>query len=151
MWVVLSSDHFKQDIVHQEIAQLWEELWKNILLFKQREKSKIKDFSDKIIELINQIIEKSIENFQNSWENMPSKSLSKQEEIDIIESSKNIFNEMLIKALLLNEWMNRIEAKNKTNIWDEARLLYIKDMLVSYEEKIIWLLKDFTKTKKYNF
>ncbi len=148
---VIASNRFKQDIVHQEISELWSELWTNILLFSPKKKKEIKDFSDKIIELIDQIIDNGIQKFQESWENKYSKSLSKQDGWEIIEASKNIFHEMLIKSLLFNEWIHKISAKNKTEIGDEARLLYIKDMLFIYEEKIVSLLKDFTENKKYNF
>lgn len=151
MWAILTSPWFSQDVIHQEISELWLALWGNVIWFKWKEKKDIKEFSDKIIELVNQIINNWILKFQESWSELTNKRLSENEELYIVDTAKNIFNEMLLKALLLNEWINNIASKNKTNIWDEARLLYIKDMLISYEEKIVWLLKDFSKTKKYNF
>lgn len=151
MWAILTSPWFSQNVIHQEISELWLALWGNVIWFKWNEKKEIKDFSDKIIELVNQIINNWILKFQESWSELTNKRLSENEELYIVDTAKNIFNEMLLKALLLNEWINNIASRNKTNIWDEARLLYIKDMLISYEEKIVWLLKDFSKTKKYNF
>lgn len=151
MWSIIASDRFKQDVVHQEISELWSELWTNVLLFIPKEKREIKDFSDKIIELINQIVDNGIKVFQESWDTKSSKILAKQGEEKILEIAKNIFPEMLIKSLLLNEWIHQISAKNKTEIGDEARLLYIKDMLSIYEEKIVWLLTDLATTKTSYF
>lgn len=145
MWEVVLSDKFRRDPIYQEITEAWKQVWENVISFQQVKNKKIKDLSDKIIELINQIVSESIEEFERKIWETKTKKMNQNDLEQITKDAKDIFNEMLLKALLFNEKISKIAESRNITLNDEQKLLYIKDMLLSYKEIIINLLENFTK------
>lgn len=145
MWEVVLSDKFRRDPIYQEITEAWKQVWENVISFQQIKNKKIKDLSDKIIELINQIVSESIEEFERKIWETKTKKMNQNDLEQITKDAKDIFNEMLLKALLFNEKISKIAESRNITLNDEQKLLYIKDMLLSYKEIIINLLENFTK------